>query len=268
MVGRKYVFSVCIGMWLPMTADQYFVLGCFKSNDHIKFCVGDVVQAQHTHLITIAKSQQRTVTASSLLSVKFVADCQISDIFMVNLHCYSHGQLENDLFSEVCIYLKRLIALLFLHAVINRHSSLSLKKPFYVSYAQHEATKKEVEAAKGKSGQKAKTSEEHFQTMFMKKDDEIHRLRDDIKELKPIAEEYRVLFAEHKELKLRFEAIMATSQTVQHVVHEMQGEKAAVDSRLKELTLVVNQVTGENVTLNQQNAQLKQQIEVCVCMGI
>ena len=150
----------------------------------------------------------------------------------------------------------------------NHQSSELFYKFIYVSYAQHDATKKELEAAKGKMGQKAKATEEHFQNVFMKKDDEIHRLHAEIRGLKPIAENYRVLFAEHKELKLKFEAIWATNQTVQHVVHEMQGEKAAADSRLKELTLVVNQVTGENDTLNQQNAQLKQQIEVCVYMCI
>ena len=96
----------------------------------------------------------------------------------------------------------------------------------------------------------------------MKKDEEIHRLNDEIRGLKPIAERYRGLFAEHKELESKFAAMVDTNRTVQRVVHEMQSEKAAADSRLKELTLVVNQVTGENDALNQQNVKLKQQIEV------
>ena len=126
----------------------------------------------------------------------------------------------------------------------------------YVSCVQHDATKKELETAKVKIGQKAKATEEHFQNVLMKKDDEIHRLHDEMKGLKPIAERYRGLFAEHKVLELKFEAMQSANQTFEHLVHEMKGEKAVVDSRLKELTMVVDQVTGEN-------KDLRQKIEVC-----
>ena len=119
----------------------------------------------------------------------------------------------------------------------------------YVSCVQHDATKKELETAKVKIGQKAKATEEHFQNVLMKKDDEIHRLHAEMKGLKPIAERYQGLFAEHKELELKFEAMQSANRTFEHLVHEMKGEKAAADSRLKELT--------------GKNKDLRQKIEVC-----
>ena len=48
----------------------------------------------------------------------------------------------------------------------------------------------------------------------------------------------------------------------------MQSEKAAAESRVKELTLVVGQVVAENEAFTQQNSQLVQQNEVQIAFDI
>ena len=132
----------------------------------------------------------------------------------------------------------------------------------YCMYIQHEAVKKEVEEMKIKLGHNTRAMEEHFQKVLLKKDEDIRRLNDDIRGMKPISDRYAVLFAEKKELQLKFDAMAATNHTLQQVLHDVQGEKAATDSRVKELTMVVGQVTADNEALTQQNSQLAQQNEV------
>ena len=122
----------------------------------------------------------------------------------------------------------------------------------------------ELEAMKVKLGQKTKAVEEHFHLMLLNKDEEIRRLSDENRGMKPISDQYRVLFAEKKELQLKFDAIMATNLSLQQNIRDLQSEKSAADSRLKELRMVVGQVTAENETLTQQNATLKRQNEVCM----
>ena len=98
------------------------------------------------------------------------------------------------------------------------------------------------------------------------KDEEIQRKSDEIRGLQPIADQYRVLFAEKKELQNQFDALVTTNHALQQMLRDLQGEKAATDSRVKELTMVVGQVTAENEMLNQQNSALKQQNEVCILL--
>lgn len=108
-----------------------------------------------------------------------------------------------------------------------------------------------------------KSLKENFGTIVAKKDEEIQRLNDQIRGLQPIADQYGVLFAEKKDLQLRFDATATTYHALQEVLRDLQSEKTAADSRLKELTMVVGQVTAENETLTQQNVTLKRQNEVC-----
>ena len=104
--------------------------------------------------------------------------------------------------------------------------------------------------------------EEQFHLTLLKKDEEIRRLSDENRGVKPITDQYRVLFAEKKELQLKFDAIVATYHALQQMVRDLQSQKTAADSRVKELRMVVDQVTAENETLTQQNATLEQQNEV------
>lgn len=138
-----------------------------------------------------------------------------------------------------------------LNSLHRLEGAIFIDQSFYVSCAQHEATKRELEAAKGELGQKTKALE-HFQTVFIQKDDEIHRLNNEIRGLKPIAEQYTGLFAEHKELQSKLEAMMVANHKLQLMLCDLRGEKAAVNSRLKELTMVVNQVTAGNEELRQK----------------
>ena len=78
-----------------------------------------------------------------------------------------------------------------------------------------------------------------------------------------------------RELQLKFDAIAATNHTLLQMLRMMQSEKAATESRVTELTMVVGQVTTENEALTKQNSQLTQQNEVpiafdfsCVSLGI
>ena len=107
-----------------------------------------------------------------------------------------------------------------------------------------------------------KAQKQDFATVVAKKDEEIHRMSDEIRGLQPIADQYKVLFVEKKELQNQFDALVTTNHALQQMLRDLRGEKAATDSRVKELTMVVDQVMVENETLNQQNSQLKQQNEV------
>ena len=70
-----------------------------------------------------------------------------------------------------------------------------------------------------------------------------------------------VLFAGKRELQLKFDDMAATNHTLLQMLRMMQSEKAAADSRVTELTMVVDQVTAENEALTKQNSQLTQQNE-------
>ena len=111
-----------------------------------------------------------------------------------------------------------------------------------------------------------KALKQEFATVVAKKDEVIRRISDDIRGLKPIADQYRVLFAEKKELQVQFDAMTKTHHAVHQMLRELQDRKAAADSRVKELTMVVGQVTTENEILDQQNSQLKQQNEVGILL--
>ena len=126
------------------------------------------------------------------------------------------------------------------------------------------------EAAKASTAVKA--LKEDFGTVVAKKDEEIQRMTDLIRGLEPIADQYKVLFAENRELQHQFGAVLNTNHEVQQMLRNMKSEKAAADSRVKELTMVVGQVTAENEALAQQNSHLVHQNEVqiafkfcCVC---
>ena len=91
-------------------------------------------------------------------------------------------------------------------------------------------------------------------------------MTDLIRELQPIADQYKVLFAENRELQQQFDALLRTNHEVQQMLRSMQSEKAAADSRVKELTMVVGQLTAENEAFNQQSSQLTQQNEVQIVL--
>ena len=106
---------------------------------------------------------------------------------------------------------------------------------------------------------------EEFGTVVAKKDEEIRRMTDLIRGLEPIADKYKVL--QHQ-----FDAVLSTNHEVEQMLLNMQSEKAAVESQVKDLTMAVGQVRAENEALSQQNSQLTQQNEVqiafdfsCVC---
>ena len=117
-----------------------------------------------------------------------------------------------------------------------------------------------------------KALKEDFGAVVAKKDEEIQRLKDLIRGLQPIADQYKVLFAENRDLQHQFDVVMTINHDVQQMPCNMQSEKAAAESRVKELSMVVGQVTAENEALTLQNSHLVQQIEVqiafhfcCVC---
>ena len=110
-----------------------------------------------------------------------------------------------------------------------------------------------------------KALKEEFGTVVAKKDEEILRMADLIRELQPIADKYKVL-------QYQFDAVLNTNHEVEQMLLNMKSEKAAAESRVKDLTMAVGQATAENEALTQQNSQLTQQNEVqiafdfcCVC---
>ena len=109
---------------------------------------------------------------------------------------------------------------------------------------------------------------EEFGTVVAKKDEEIQRMTDLIRELQPIADQYKVLFAEKRELQHQFDAVLRTNHEVQQMLRNMQSEVAAAESRVKELTRVVGEVTAENEALSQQNSHLVQQNEVQIAFNL
>ena len=130
--------------------------------------------------------------------------------------------------------------------------------PNYPFCTQLEVTRKEA----NKESSAVKALRKEFATLVAKKDEEIQRMSDEIRGLQPIADQYGVLFAKKKELQNQFDALVTTNHGLQQMLRDLQGEKAATDSRVKELTMVVDHVMVENETLSQQNSQLKQQNEV------
>ena len=117
-----------------------------------------------------------------------------------------------------------------------------------------------------------KALKQEFGTVVAKKDEEIQGMTDLIRGLQPIADRYKLLFAENRELQNQFDAVLRTHHEVQQMLRNTQSEKAAAESRVKELTTVVGQVTAENEELTQQNSHLMHQNEVqiafefcCVC---
>ena len=92
-------------------------------------------------------------------------------------------------------------------------------------------------------------------------------MTDLIRGLEPIADQYKVLFAENREIQHQFDAVLRTNHEVQQLLRNMQSEKAAAESRVKELTRVLGQVMAENETLTQQNSQLVQQNEVRIAFN-
>ena len=105
-----------------------------------------------------------------------------------------------------------------------------------------------------------KALKEEFGTVVAKKDEDIRRMTDLIRELQPIADKYKVL--QHQ-----FDAVLSTNHEVQQMLRNMQSEKAAADNRVNELTMAVGQVTAENEALTQQNSQLTQQNEVQIAFN-
>ena len=119
-----------------------------------------------------------------------------------------------------------------------------------------------------------------FGTIVAKRDEEIQGMTDLVRRLQPIADrckvpladKYKVLFTKNKELQNQFDAVLSTNHELQQMLRNMQSEKAAADSQVKELTMVVSQVMAENEELTQQSSVLVQQNEVqiafdfcCVC---
>ena len=121
----------------------------------------------------------------------------------------------------------------------------------YLFCSQLEARTKEA----AKVSIAVKALEEEFGTVVAKKDEEIQRMTDLIRGLQPIADQYKVL--QHQ-----FDAVLSTNHEVQQMLRNMQSKKAAADRRVKELSMVVGQLTAENEALNQHNSQLAQQNEV------
>ena len=128
----------------------------------------------------------------------------------------------------------------------------------YLFCSQLEARTKEA----AKESTTVKALKEEFGTVVAEKDEEIQRMTDLIRGLEPIADQYKVLFAENKELQNQFESVLRTNHEVQQMFRNMQSEKAAAESRVRELSMVVRQVTAENEALAQQNSNLVQQNEV------
>ena len=107
-----------------------------------------------------------------------------------------------------------------------------------------------------------KALKEDFGTIVAKREEEIQGMTDLVRRLPPIADRYKKLLAENRELQHQIDECVRTKFEVQQLLSGLQVEKAAVDSRMKELTMIVNQVTSENETLTQQNSHLMQQNEV------
>ena len=100
-----------------------------------------------------------------------------------------------------------------------------------------------------------KALKKDFGTIVAKRDEEIQEMTDLIRGLHLIADRYKVLSAENRELSQQFDVVLKTNHEVQQMLHNMQSEKAAAESRVKELTMVVGQVTAENEGLIQQISQ-------------
>ena len=107
-----------------------------------------------------------------------------------------------------------------------------------------------------------KALKKDFGTIVAKREEEIQGMTDLIRRLQLIADRYKKLLAENRELQHQIDAVVRTKFEVQQLLSGLQVEKAAVDSRVKELTMVIGQVTAENETLTQQNSHLMQQNEV------
>ena len=112
-----------------------------------------------------------------------------------------------------------------------------------------------------------KALKEDFGTIVAKREEEIQGMTDLVRRLPPIADRYKNLLAENRELQHQIDAVVRTKFEVQQLLSGLQVEKAAVDSRVKELTMIVSQVTAENETLTQQNSQLMQQNEVQIAFN-
>ena len=112
-----------------------------------------------------------------------------------------------------------------------------------------------------------KALKKDFGTIVAKRDEEIQGMTDLIRGLQPIADRHKKLFAENRELQHQFDAVVRTKFEVQQLLSGLQVEKAAVDSRVKELIMVVGQVTAENEALTQQNSHLMQQNEVQIAFN-
>ena len=93
-------------------------------------------------------------------------------------------------------------------------------------------------------------------------------MTDLIRGLQLIADQYKVCFAEKRELQHQFDAVLRTNHEVQQMLQNMQSEKATAESRVKELTMVVGQMTAENKALTQQNSHLVQQNEVQIAFNL
>ena len=154
-------------------------------------------------------------------------------------------------------------AFMYVHASCKRVGKYVLSFSYFFC-SQLEAKTKET----AKESTTVKALKEKFGTVVAKKDEEIQRMTDLIRQLQPIADQYKVLFAENRELQHQFDSVLRTSHKVQQMLSNMQSEKAAVESRVKELTRVVGQVTAENEALVQQNSQLVQQNEVQIAFDI
>ena len=128
----------------------------------------------------------------------------------------------------------------------------------YLFCSQLEAKTKEA----AKVSITVKALKEDFGAVVARKDEDIQRMTDLIRGLQPIADKYKVLFAEKRDLQHQFDVVMTTNHEVQQMLRNMQSEKAAAERRVKELSMVVGQLTAENEALNQQNSQLAQQNEV------
>ena len=101
---------------------------------------------------------------------------------------------------------------------------------------------------------------EDFGTVVAKKDEEIQRVTNLIGELQPIADQYKVLFAENRELQHQFDAVLRTNHKVYQMLRNMQSEKASMNRQVRESTMVIGQRMNEALT--QQNFQLMQEKEV------
>ena len=112
-----------------------------------------------------------------------------------------------------------------------------------------------------------KALKKDFGIIVAKRDEEIQGMTDLIRGLQPIADRYKNLLAENRELQHQIDAVSRTKFEVQQLLSGLQVEKAAAESQVKELSMVVGQVTAENEALAQQNFQLMQQNEVQIAFN-